>query len=212
MIILQLFFRRKVTILNKNFYLIIDGINLIYVTNKPHKKINHNSHIIHHSSPLNEKNKNLEFLAHKTIDNGGKKINDFIGRKRGLKKNKIDNVSINSTNTNENNENSNNNNESEYSEKSIKNSNKIEICFNCQWKFPDRMSIARRNIHINNCFEGNGKLDKMKYFEEQKIKNYKSLSYKKLRNLVTCPICGKHIQTNNCKTKYNHLSYCIKHL
>ena len=192
-----------------NIYIIIDGLNLIYVTNEPHKKSNHKPRAMPISTNVIEKNKNSEFLAHKTIDNGGKKINGFIGRKRECKKNKTDNSSVNSTNYNENN---NNNNDSEFSEKFVMNSNKIEICFNCKWKFPDRMSIARRNIHINNCFEGKGKLDEMKYFEEQKIKNYRNLSYKKLHNLATCPICGKHIQTSNCKTKYNHLSYCIKHL
>ena len=40
----------------------------------------------------------------------------------------------------------------------------------------------------------------------------KVLSTKKLINLVNCPICGKNIGTNNNKTKYNHLSYCIRHL
>ena len=44
-------------------------------------------------------------------------------------------------------------------------SNKIIYCFNCSWKFPERMSLIRRNIHINKCYEGNGKnvINKEKY-------------------------------------------------
>ena len=74
------------------------------------------------------------------------------------------------------------------------------------------MSIARRNIHVNDCLEGKGKLDIMKYSEEVKIKNITHLSSKKLLKLEICPICGKDILTNNWKGKYNHLSYCAKRL
>ena len=48
------------------------------------------------------------------------------------------------------------------------------------------MSIARRNIHVNYCLEGKGKLDIMKYSEEVKIKNITHLSSKKLLKLEIC--------------------------
>lgn len=167
--------------------------------NQTHPKKSHST-----ATPARLQNKNSVFLAHKTIARGGRKKNNFIGKKRK------EEISTNSTEDIEN--------KTEEDIESIKkneknsNENKIKVCFNCDWKFPDRMSIARRNIHINNCFEGKGKLDIMKYYEEQKIKNYSHLSDKKLLHLVNCPICGKNIQTNNNKTKYNHLSYCIRHL
>lgn len=89
---------------------------------------------------------------------------------------------------------------------------KILFCFNCAWKFPDRMSLVRKNIHINKCFEGNGKLDIMQFHEEQKIKVYRNLPVKKLLELIFCPICGKNIETNNYKAKHSHLLYCLKNL
>lgn len=87
---------------------------------------------------------------------------------------------------------------------------KIEFCFNCSWKFPDRMSASRKNQHINRCFEGKGKLDIMKFNEEQRIKAYRNLSMKKLNQLELCPVCGKNIQEVNWRGKQNHLMYCIK--
>ena len=89
-------------------------------------------------------------------------------------------------------------------------SNKVLYCFNCSWKFPDRMSLARRNIHINSCFEGKGKLDIMKYTEEQRLKLYKNYSNKKIINLKVCPICGKEMSSSNLKSKQCHLNGCIK--
>ena len=89
-------------------------------------------------------------------------------------------------------------------------SNKILFCFNCSWKFPERMSLIRRNIHINKCYEGNGKLDIMKYTEEQKLKLYRNYPLKKIINLKVCPICGKEMSLSNLKSKQCHLSTCIK--
>ena len=89
-------------------------------------------------------------------------------------------------------------------------SNKIIYCFNCSWKFPERMSLIRRNIHINKCYEGNGKLDIMKYTEEQKLKVYRNYPNKKIINLKLCPICGKEIGASNLKSKQCHLNGCIK--
>ena len=89
-------------------------------------------------------------------------------------------------------------------------SDKILFCFNCSWKFPERMSLIRRNIHINKCYEGKGKLDIMKYTEEQKLKLYKNYPNKKISNLKVCPICGKEMSSSNLKSKQCHLSGCIK--
>jgi len=89
-------------------------------------------------------------------------------------------------------------------------SNKILYCFNCSWKFPERMSLVRKNIHINSCYEGKGKLDIMKYTEEQRLKIYKSYSNKKIVNMKICPICGKEMSTSNLKSKQCHLNTCIK--
>ena len=89
-------------------------------------------------------------------------------------------------------------------------SNKILYCFNCSWKFPERMSLVRKNIHINSCYEGKGKLDIMKYTEEQRLKIYKSYSNKKIVNMKICPICGKEMSSSNLKSKQCHLNTCIK--
>ena len=89
-------------------------------------------------------------------------------------------------------------------------SKKILYCFNCAWKFPERMSIVRRNFRINKCYEGNGKLDIMKYNEEQKLKLYRNYPNKKIIDLLICPICGKDIRAENSKTKQNHLHFCSK--
>jgi hypothetical protein len=116
---------------------------------------------------------------------------EYIGRKRDLNT-KSDKF--------EKNEKSNDKNDS----------NKILFCFNCSWKFPERMSLIRRNIHINKCYEGNGKLDIMKYTEEQKLKLYRNYPNKKIINLKVCPICGKEMSLSNLKSKQCHLSTCIK--
>ncbi len=72
------------------------------------------------------------------------------------------------------------------------------------------MSLIRRNNHINLCYEGKGKLDIMKYTEEQKLKLYKNYSNKKIVNLKLCPICGKEMSSSNFKSKQCHLNSCIK--
>ena len=87
---------------------------------------------------------------------------------------------------------------------------KILYCFNCSWKFPERMSIIRRNTHINKCYEGKGKLDIMKYNEEQKLKLYRNYPNKKIVDLIICPICGKDIRAEDNKKKQNHLQCCSK--
>lgn len=97
------------------------------------------------------------------------------------------------------------------SESEEKNSQeKIDVCFNCSWKFPERMSAMRKNQHINKCFEGGGNLDRMQFLEEQKIKTYRNMPMKKLNELEICPVCGKNMQDVNWRVKQNHLVYCIK--
>ena len=51
--------------------------------------------------------------------------------------------------------------------------------------------VKIRNNHINKCYEGNGKLDIMKYNEEQRLKIYRNYPNKKIIELKLCPICGK---------------------
>lgn len=89
---------------------------------------------------------------------------------------------------------------------------KITFCLKCKWKFPDRMSVMRKNQHINKCFEGNGELDIMEFQEEKKLKSYAHLPTKKLLKLLICPICGKNFEESNCKAKQNHLQYCVKNI
>ena len=115
--------------------------------------------------------------------------NEYMGRKREL-----------SNKNDEDNEKRNN--------KSM--TNKILYCFNCNWKFPERMSLIRRNNHINKCYEGKGKLDIMQYNEEQKLKIYRNYPNKKISDLKYCPICGKDISSSNLKSKQNHLNACIR--
>ena len=151
---------------------------------------------------LPERTKKFEYLAHKTVEDkkcsknfshlncpiSQKQIlsSKFIGKKR-----EINNKFF---------EEKKNNKEVE--------SKKILYCFNCAWKFPERMSIIRRNTHINKCYEGYGKLDIMQYNEEQKLKLYRNYPNKKINDLVICPICGKDIGAENNKSKQNHLHFC----
>ena len=133
----------------------------------------------------------IEKIPVKKNLNGNTNLNnkdkEYIGRKRDLNDDKEKHEMINDKND----------------------SKKILFCFNCSWKFPERMSLIRRNIHINKCFEGKGKLDIMKYTEEQRLKLYKNYPNKKIINLKVCPICGKEM-TSNLKSKQCHLSSCIK--
>ena len=149
-----------------------------------------------------ESTKKLEYLAHKTIEDKKSSKNfeefnlpvhpksilssKFVGKKREIK-NKY--------------------NEEKKNNKDVE-SKKILYCFNCAWKFPERMSIIRRNSHINRCYEGYGKLDIMQYNEEQKLKLYRNYPNKKISDLVICPICGKDIGGENNKAKQNHLHFC----
>ena len=149
-----------------------------------------------------ESTKKLEYLAHKTIEDKKSSKNfeefnlpihpksilssKFVGKKREIK-NKY--------------------NEEKKNNKDVE-SKKILYCFNCAWKFPERMSIIRRNSHINRCYEGYGKLDIMQYNEEQKLKLYRNYPNKKISDLAICPICGKDIGGENNKTKQNHLHFC----
>lgn len=198
----------------------IDNLNIIYVASIPQKNI---------FRPKNEANikqttvstitKNSEFLAlktvskeeklqtpipaipsrtrtfsiHKTIPSPHKKyeVNSFMGKKRELKYVRKQSSPPYGKNAPE---------------------EKITFCLNCTWKFPERMSVMRKNQHINKCFEGKGNLDIMHFLEEQKIKIYRNLPVKKLVKLVRCPICGKDIEESNCKAKQSHLIYCTKHI
>ena len=153
---------------------------------------------------MQQPTKKFEFLAHKTVgdkkkskNGGGLKLStptaatwtpEYIGKKREIKNKYI---------------------EEKKSNKDIE-SKKILYCFNCAWKFPERMSNIRRNFHINKCYEGYGKLDIMKYNEEQKLKFYRNYPNKKVEDLLICPICGKDIGAEKNKTKQNHLNFCSK--
>lgn len=163
------------------------------MTNKPKSNIQHNTC---YKTEIKKKNK---YCAKKTVEDFDDKYFEKISTKKSMNKEYIGKKrELNET-------------KSEKDESSNKNiSNKVLYCFNCSWKFPDRMSLARRNIHINSCFEGKGKLDIMKYTEEQRLKLYKNYSNKKIINLKVCPICGKEMSSSNLKSKQCHLNGCIK--
>ena len=137
-------------------------------------------------------------MAHKTIDKhisqnhyeliNSESLSEFIGKKREIKDKSLKENKINKDDK----------------------SGKILYCFNCGWKFPERMSLIRKNIHINKCYEGKGKLDRMKYNEEQKLKSFRNYSNKKVINLQICPICGKNIEGENNIAKQKHLNSCSK--
>ena len=151
-----------------------------------------------------EVSKKFEFLAHKTVSESKNSKNNeilnsstsetstpqtyYIGKKREFKGKYNEEKKLNKDST----------------------SKKILYCLNCAWKFPERMSILRRNSHINMCYEGNGPLDIMKYNEEQKLKLYRNYPNKKIMDLMICPICGKDIHSANNKAKQNHLHCCSK--
>ena len=163
------------------------------MTNKPKSNIQHNTC---YKTEIKKKNK---YCAKKTVEDLDDKYFEKISTKKSMNKEYIGKKrELNET-------------KSEKDESSNKNiSNKVLYCFNCSWKFPDRMSLARRNLHINSCFEGKGKLDIMKYTEEQRLKLYKNYSNKKIINLKVCPICGKEMSSSNLKSKQCHLNGCIK--
>ena len=176
------------------------------MTNTPKKTVLNNE--------LNkiEVNKKTKYLAYKSIpEDDIEEPNDdnFIpGKKHNINNNEEDiNIDINESEyIGRKRELTNKNDEQKIINKNI--SNKILYCFNCSWKFPDRMSLIRRNNHINKCYEGNGKLDIMKYNEEQRLKIYRNYPNKKITELKWCPICGKDISNSNFKSKQNHLHTC----
>ena len=131
--------------------------------------------------------KNCELFNTPTSDSSTAQ-NDYIGKKREVKEKYNEEKKINKESS----------------------SNKTLYCFNCGWKFPERMSIIRRSSHINKCYEGKGRLDIMKYNEEQKLKLYRNYPNKKINDLMICPICGKDIGSGNSKAKQNHLHCCSK--
>ena len=94
--------------------------------------------------------------------------------------------------------------------KTIKENSLIMYCLNCSWKFPDKMSTIRRNEHVYKCFAGNGKLDILKYNEEQKLKSLRKYSYKKIGKLTKCPICGQNLEAEKPKVKKIHLQDCAR--
>jgi len=134
--------------------------------------------------PLKESNFEIPNSSNYTSDSTA----EFIGKKRENKDKSIEGKETNKDPKND----------------------KITRCFNCGWKFPDRMSLIRKNLHINKCYEGNGYLDRLKYNEEQKLKSYRNYSNKKVVKLTICPICGKDIGGEKNISKQKHLNLCSK--
>ena len=175
----------------------IDNVNLIYVSNSPKKKkfylkrkIREIDKIGYLAHKTEKKNKQKDNNIHKIITIQPSVNNkEFLGKKRETKEISVGVKTV--------------------SDKLI-NNNKILYCLNCAWKFPDRMSYARKNIHINKCFEGKGRIDIMEYNEEQKLKIYRKYPYKKLFELKICPICGKDMTTYIPNEKQIHLNECSR--
>ena len=98
-----------------------------------------------------EVNKKTKYLAYKSIpEDDIEESNDdnFIpGKKHNINNNEEDiNIDINESEyIGRKRELTNKNDEQKIINKNI--SNKILYCFNCSWKFPDRMSLIRRNNH-----------------------------------------------------------------
>ena len=73
--------------------------------------------------PLKESNFEIPNSSNYTSDSTA----EFIGKKRENKDKSIEGKETNKDPKND----------------------KITRCFNCGWKFPDRMSLIRKNLHIN---------------------------------------------------------------
>ncbi len=192
--------------------------NYIYVCKEPielnindKKKNNYKKR----NNSTGNKNNNNEYVNAMDFDDEEEKKNDeeidnlnkYLSKKR-------DREIFNSNNKNNNNLNTINKiNNSSLNNNKKKNSNeeeeeiKTEVleCFNCHWKFPLDMTLKRRQLHINKCYDGQGEIDKNNYNRHSCNK----LNEENTINMDKCPLCNRYFHTKNPKIKVTHITECL---
>ena len=162
------------------------------------------------------KNNNNEYVNAMDVDDIEEKRNDeeienlnnYLTKKRDrdLFNSNNNNNNINNLNTINKNYNSclNNNKKNSHNEEEEIKSDFLK-CFNCHWKFPLEMTLKRRQIHINKCFDGQGEIDKYNYNKFI----YNKLNEENTSNMEKCPLCNRYFHTKNPKIKVTHMSECL---
>ena len=67
------------------------------------------------------------------------------------------------------------------------------------------MTLKRRQLHINKCFDGQGEVDKNNY--NRHICN--KLNEENTINMDKCPLCNRYFHTKNPKIKVTHITECL---
>ena len=194
--------------------------NYIYVCKEPielniNDKKKNNYKKRNNSTGNKNNNNNNEYVNAMDFDDEEEKKNDeeidnlnkYLSKKR-------DREIFNSNNKNNNNLNTINKiNNSSLNNNKKKNSNeeeeeiKTEVleCFNCHWKFPLDMTLKRRQLHINKCYDGQGEIDKNNYNRHSCNK----LNEENTINMDKCPLCNRYFHTKNPKIKVTHITECL---
>ena len=194
--------------------------NYIYVCKEPielniNDKKKNNYKKRNNSTGNKNNNNNNEYVNAMDFDDEEEKKNDeeidnlnkYLSKKR-------DREIYNSNNKNNNNLNTINKiNNSSLNNNKKKNSNeeeeeiKTEVleCFNCHWKFPLDMTLKRRQLHINKCYDGQGEIDKNNYNRHSCNK----LNEENTINMDKCPLCNRYFHTKNPKIKVTHITECL---
>ena len=194
--------------------------NYIYVCKEPielniNDKKKNNYKKRNNSTGNKNNNNNNEYVNAMDFDAEEEKKNDeeidnlnkYLSKKR-------DREIFNSNNKNNNNLNTINKiNNSSLNNNKKKNSNeeeeeiKTEVleCFNCHWKFPLDMTLKRRQLHINKCYDGQGEIDKNNYNRHSCNK----LNEENTINMDKCPLCNRYFHTKNPKIKVTHITECL---
>ena len=67
------------------------------------------------------------------------------------------------------------------------------------------MTLKRRQLHINKCFDGQGEIDKNNYNRY----NCNKLNEENTINMDKCPLCNRYFHTKNPKIKVTHITECL---
>ena len=193
--------------------------NYIYVCKEPielnindKKKNNYKKR----NNSTGNKNNNNEYVNAMDFDDEEEKKNDeeidnlnkYLSKKRDREIFNSNNKNNNNLNTiNKINNSSLNNNKKKNSNNEEEEEIKTEVleCFNCHWKFPLDMTLKRRQLHINKCYDGQGEIDKNNYNRHSCNK----LNEENTINMDKCPLCNRYFHTKNPKIKVTHITECL---
>ena len=193
--------------------------NYIYVCKEPIElNVNDKKKNYYKKRNYSANKNNNDYVNAMEIDDEEKKneeeidcLNKYLTKKRDrdlFNSNNKNNNNFNNLNAiNKNNNSSPNNNKKKNSNNEDEEDVKTDVleCFNCHWKFPLDMTLKRRQLHINKCFDGQGEVDKNNY--NRHICN--KLNEENTINMDKCPLCNRYFHTKNPKIKVTHITECL---